>query len=130
MTHDSNGNFIPRPPRFAVTDASEVRVTVTRTEEGDHETFDATLVDVSQHGTKLRVPMHFRFEETLQLKIEIENSELEYHGVASVRHIRSADPTQKQTEYILSWRALGFEAPIIARATSCGPTPFIGSPVM
>ena len=25
-------------------------------------------------------------------------------------------PTQKQTEYILSWRALGFEAPIIARA--------------
>jgi len=41
--------------------------------------------------------MHFRFEETLQLKIEIEGVDLEYHGVASVRHIRAAED-QKETD--------------------------------
>ena len=87
--NETGNDFIARAPRFTVTNADEANVSVTRTEQSDHEVVPAQLVDVSQHGVKLRVPVNFKFEETLQLKIEVESAGLEYHGIASVRHIRS-----------------------------------------
>ena len=97
MTQATNETFVPRAPRFEVTDASEISVTVTRSEGTEHESFTAKLVDVSQHGTKLQVPVNFRFEDALQLKIEIHDSDLEYHGVASVRHIRAVSDSNDET---------------------------------
>ncbi len=89
MNHNSDSNIVPRAPRFKVADSSEVTVTITRTEESDDQSLPAGLVDVSQHGVKLRVPVNLRFEEALQLKIDVLGTELEYLGVASVRHIRA-----------------------------------------
>jgi|GEM_PF-2937974 len=101
MPHDSTNSFVPRAPRFEVSDPSEVIVTVTRTEDAEHTSFSAKLIDVSQYGTKLQVPVNFRFEESLQLRIEVIDSELEYHGVASVRHIRSAGKAGDEESWIV-----------------------------
>ena len=91
MTDDTNSTFVPRAPRFKVDNASEAVVTVTRSVEGEDRTLPAELVDISQHGVKMRVPVNLRFEEAVQLQIDVAGTELEYHGVASVRHIRSVD---------------------------------------
>lgn len=91
MTKELDKNYVPRSPRFTVADPSGVGVTITRTEQSDHQPLQAELLDVSQHGAKLRVPVNLRFEEAVQLKIEVANSDLGYSGVASVRHIRSLD---------------------------------------
>ena len=93
MTQNSDINFVPRAPRFEVADSGEAIVAITRTDESEQPTLAADLVDVSQHGVKLRVSVNLRFEESLQLKIEVEGTDLEYAGVASVRHIRAGvDP--------------------------------------
>ena len=91
MTGEPDGQYVARAPRFKVTDPSNAVVTITRTEEGDDQALQAHLVDISQHGTKLRVPVNLRFEEALQLNIEVLGTDLEYQGVASVRHIRAID---------------------------------------
>jgi len=91
MDHDIDDEYLPRAPRFKVADPCETVVTITRTGGANDETFTAKLVDISQHGTKLLVPINLRFEEALQLKLEVVGTELEYHGVASVRHIRSVE---------------------------------------
>ena len=90
---DSNpdSNFVPRAPRFEVTKSSEATVTITRTDESERSSLTVQLIDVSQHGVKLRVPVSLSFEETLQLNIEVDGTELEYQGIASVRHIRSGN---------------------------------------
>lgn len=87
----SDDHFVPRAPRFKVADTSGLKVTIRRTEEGDQPTLEAELLDVSQHGTKIRVPVNLRFEEALQIQIQVPGKELEYHGIASVRHIRAID---------------------------------------
>lgn len=87
----SDDHFVPRAPRFKVADTSGLKVTIRRTEEGDQPLLDAELLDVSQHGTKIRVPVNLRFEEALQIQIQVPGKELEYHGIASVRHIRAID---------------------------------------
>lgn len=94
MSENDGSNFVPRAPRFKVADTSQTIVTITRTEEAGSPELEACLVDVSQHGTKLRVPVNLRFEEAVHLKIQVKDSELEYHGIASVRHIRSVDDDQ------------------------------------
>jgi len=90
MSQNSDSDFVPRAPRFKVADSSEAVVTITRADENDQQSLVAELVDVSQHGVKLRVPVNLRFEEALQLEIDVLGTELEYQGVASVRHIRAA----------------------------------------
>lgn len=98
MTQDTDINadinYVPRAPRFTVSDSGEMAVTITRTEESDQRPIRVELLDVSQHGAKLRVPVNLRFEEALQLKIEVVHSDLSYLGVASVRHIRNLDEEQ------------------------------------
>jgi len=91
MKQKSDDEYVPRAPRFHVNDSRDAVVTITRTEEDDHQTLSAELVDISQYGAKIRVPVSLRFEEALQLKIEVAGVELEYLGVASVRHIRALD---------------------------------------
>lgn len=91
MSQEQENGFVPRAPRFKVADTSDLTVTIKRTEESDQEPLAAELLDVSQHGAKLRVPVNLRFEEALQLYIEVADAEIEYHGIASVRHIRSTD---------------------------------------
>ncbi len=88
---DSTGDFVPRAPRFEVDDSSETIVSVERTGSTDGGQLSGVLVDVSQHGVKLRVPVHLQFEEALQLEIRVRGTDLLYQGVASVRHIRSVD---------------------------------------
>lgn len=91
MSQNPDSDFVPRAPRFKVADSSEAVVTITRAEENDQQSLVAELVDVSQHGVKLRVPVNLVFEEALQLEIDVLGTELEYQGVASVRHIRALD---------------------------------------
>ena len=91
MTQHTDNSYTPRAQRFQVEDSSEAVVAITRTDEGNQEPLTAELVDVSQFGVKLRVPTNLRFEESLQLHIEVIGTEIEYQGVASVRHIRSLD---------------------------------------
>ena len=91
MTQDPDSKYVPRAPRFEVTNSQEETVRITRTDESDHPSLEAKLIDVSQHGVKLRVPVNLRFEEALQLEIKVIGTEVEYHGVASVRHIRALD---------------------------------------
>ena len=94
MAANDSDNFVPRAPRFKVADTSQAVVTITRNEEPGSPELSATLVDVSQHGTKLRVPVNLRFEEAVHIKIHVKETELEYHGIASVRHIRAVDDEQ------------------------------------
>ncbi len=91
MDQPPDSSYVPRAPRFQIADSKEAVVSITRTEEIEHQTLAAELVDVSQYGVKLRVPVNLRFEEALQLKIGVLDTELEYLGVASVRHIRALD---------------------------------------
>jgi len=91
MAHDSSDDFVPRAPRFNVDDSSEAIVSFTRSPSTDHDPLPAALLDVSQHGVKLRVPVSLQFEESLQLEIKVRGTDLQYQGVASVRHIRAAD---------------------------------------
>ncbi|MGI9429226.1 MAG: PilZ domain-containing protein [Bythopirellula sp.] len=91
MTQEPDHDYVPRAPRFTVTDTNSAQLTITRTEESDKPVLQAELLDISQHGAKLRVPVNLRFEESLQLQIEVRNSTIGYTGVASVRHIRSLD---------------------------------------
>ncbi|MEM8945014.1 MAG: PilZ domain-containing protein [Planctomycetota bacterium] len=91
MNRSEESGFTPRAPRFKVANAEQIDVTILRTEEGDTEPVSATLIDVSQHGTKLRVPVNLRFEEALQLQITVPDAEIEYRGIASVRYIRAVD---------------------------------------
>jgi len=81
---------VPRAPRFQVAGSSGAVVTITRTQECEPQLLSAELVDVSQYGVKLLVPVSLKFEEVLHLKVEILGADLEYLGVASVRHIRFA----------------------------------------
>lgn len=89
MGRESESNYVPRAPRFEVSDGSDVVVSVTRTGADEDANIAAELVDISQHGAKLRVPINMQFEESLQLEIDVLGTDLNYHGVASVRHIRS-----------------------------------------
>ncbi len=91
MAQDTENSFVPRAPRFKVADTSQINVAIKRTGEGNSEPLPAELLDVSQHGAKLRVPVNLRFEEALQLEIDVLDSEIEYRGIASVRHIRAVD---------------------------------------
>jgi hypothetical protein len=101
MDQDSDGKYLPRAPRFEVSDPCETVVTITRTGGADDEFFTAKLVDVSQHGAKLRVPVNLQFEESLQLNIEILGTELDYRGVASVRHIRSTESESQEESWVV-----------------------------
>ncbi len=101
MPHDTDHNLVPRAPRFKVVDSSDVLVTITRTEESDSPTLHAELVDVSQHGAKLRVPVNLRFEEAVQLNIEVIGTELGYKGIASVRHIRALDEQGSEEHWLV-----------------------------
>ncbi len=91
MTQQFDNNFTPRAQRFQVENSSEAVVAITRTDKSNQQPLTAELVDVSQFGVKLRVPTNLRFEESLELHIEVVGTEIEYQGVASVRHIRSLD---------------------------------------
>jgi len=101
MDHESDSKFVPRALRFEVADSSEVIVTVTRTGADNNATLSAELVDVSQHGAKLRVPTHLRFEEALQLKIVVLGTGLEYQGVASVCHIRAVNEKNNDESWVV-----------------------------
>ena len=101
MTQNIDADYIPRAPRFEVTSSGEATVTITRTDESEQPVLTANLVDVSQHGVKLRVPVNLRFEESLQLKIEVDGTDLEYHGVASVRHIRSVMDESGEEQWVV-----------------------------
>ncbi len=91
MAEENENGFVPRAPRFKVADTSKITVSIKRTGEENSDALSAELLDVSQHGTKLRVPVNLRFEEALQLEIDVLDSEIEYRGIASVRHIRAVD---------------------------------------
>ena len=91
MNERNDEKFTPRAPRFQVSDSEQIDVQIMRTEKGSVEAIEASLIDVSQHGVKLRVPVNLRFEEALQLQIEVNKAGIEYHGIASVRHIRTVD---------------------------------------
>lgn len=91
MSLEQENGFVPRAPRFKVAETSAMTVSIKRTEESNQEPLAAELIDVSQHGAKIRVPVNLRFEEALQLNIDVADSEIEYHGIASVRHIRATE---------------------------------------
>ena len=91
MTQESRRDYVQRAPRFKVDQSSNLEVTISRTEQSSQPPLKAELLDVSLHGAKLKVPANLRFEEALQLTINVLDSEFSYLGVASVRHIRSFD---------------------------------------
>jgi len=101
MDHDSDNNYLPRAPRFEVANKCETVVTITRTGGAEEESITAELVDISQYGTKLLVPVNLRFEESLQLKIEVVGTELAYHGIGSVRHIRSVESESLEESWLI-----------------------------
>jgi hypothetical protein len=101
MNQDPQGNYVPRAPGFPVAGSSDTVVTITRGQECDPQSLSAELVDVSQYGVKLLVPVSLRFEEALQLKVEGLGADLEYQGIASVRHIRSATDNKSEDQWIV-----------------------------
>lgn len=95
MKDEYTPGYVPRAPRFKVANSEDLTVTFKRTVDNKVEEYEAELLDVSQHGTKLRVPVNLRFEEALQLDIKVKTNDIHYQGVASVRHIRAEDDEEK-----------------------------------
>ena len=83
-----------RETRYTVAKARSIRIAVRRTVEDREETLKGTLIDLSQGGAKLLVPVSLQFSETVKLKMTIPNLDLTIDVNSEVCWIRPAEDNQ------------------------------------